>query len=171
MNITLAIKNRLTINQVANYYGINYKGKKISCPFPGHEDKTPSFKLFVKTNTFKCYGCGKQGDIIDLAMYLFNINNTEAMKKLDADFNLQIIGKDIDKKTKEKIKQQQEKIRLEREKEKRKEDLMNKYAENYRKCAEICEVLSPIYPNEPCEAWLMCNELMIMYEERIDNYE
>lgn len=32
------------------------------CPF--HEEKSPSFKVYSATNTFKCYGCGKTGDVL-----------------------------------------------------------------------------------------------------------
>lgn len=39
------------------------KGRKriqIQCPFPDHDDRSPSFSLF-DDNGYKCYGCGKSG--------------------------------------------------------------------------------------------------------------
>lgn len=33
---------------------------QLCCPFPDHDDGTPSFSLF-DDNGYKCYGCGKQG--------------------------------------------------------------------------------------------------------------
>lgn len=36
------------------------------CPF--HQESTPSFHIRVKENKFKCFGCGKGGDVIDLEM-------------------------------------------------------------------------------------------------------
>ena len=36
------------------------------CPF--HNEKTPSFTIFPKTGTFKCFGCGKQGNSVGFLM-------------------------------------------------------------------------------------------------------
>lgn len=39
------------------------KGRRriqICCPFPDHDDSSPSFSLF-DDNGYKCYGCGKHG--------------------------------------------------------------------------------------------------------------
>lgn len=36
------------------------------CPF--HSEKTPSFSVSPKTQRFKCFGCGKQGDVADFIM-------------------------------------------------------------------------------------------------------
>ena len=36
------------------------------CPF--HDETTPSFHIRPKQQDFKCFGCGKGGDVIDLAM-------------------------------------------------------------------------------------------------------
>ncbi len=35
----------------------------------GHEDKTPSMKYYPKTNRFKCFSCGKGGDVVDLVQH------------------------------------------------------------------------------------------------------
>jgi DNA primase len=38
------------------------------CPLPGHEDKTPSFTVYTKTNSWFCFGaCLRGGDVVDLA--------------------------------------------------------------------------------------------------------
>ena len=36
---------------------------KMLCPF--HNERTPSFKIYLKKNDFYCYGCGVGGNIID----------------------------------------------------------------------------------------------------------
>jgi twinkle protein len=36
------------------------------CPF--HDESTPSFHIRLKEQDFKCFGCGKGGDVIDLEM-------------------------------------------------------------------------------------------------------
>ncbi len=39
-------------------HGANYE---CCCPFPSHEEKTPSFKVSIARNIYKCFGCGKGG--------------------------------------------------------------------------------------------------------------
>ena len=34
------------------------------CPFPDHNEKTPSFKISTTKNIYKCFGCGKSGDAL-----------------------------------------------------------------------------------------------------------
>lgn len=51
------------------------------CPF--HEEKTPSFCLFVKDNRYHCFGCGESGDSISLVEKLKNIEFKEAIALLN----------------------------------------------------------------------------------------
>jgi len=40
------------------------------CPFPDHQDSTPSFKVNSEKDCFKCWGCGRGGDVFQLAGWL-----------------------------------------------------------------------------------------------------
>jgi hypothetical protein len=38
------------------------------CPLPGHEDHSPSFTVYLATNSWYCFGaCQRGGDVLDLA--------------------------------------------------------------------------------------------------------
>ena len=50
------------------------------CPF--HDEKTPSFKIFQKTNTYKCFGCGAGGNSIAFIMAKEGISFPEACRSL-----------------------------------------------------------------------------------------
>ncbi len=52
------------------------------CPF--HQEKSPSFKVFPKTNTYKCFGCGAGGNSIGFVMAKENLPFPEAARKLAA---------------------------------------------------------------------------------------
>lgn len=54
--------------------------KKGCCPF--HGDSTPSFVVYPQTNTYKCYGCGKQGNVIGFLMERDRLTFPEAVKAL-----------------------------------------------------------------------------------------
>jgi DNA primase len=48
------------------------------CPLPDHEDKTPSFTVFLKTNSWWCFGCSRGGDVIELARLAWGYEKHEA---------------------------------------------------------------------------------------------
>mgnify|MGYP000101547659 CR=1 FL=1 len=59
------IKSRLSILTVLKHYGLKPdRNGMLKCPF--HEDDQPSLKVYPQTNTFHCFGCGKNGDAIEL---------------------------------------------------------------------------------------------------------
>ena len=63
MEIT-EIKQRLSIETVLKHYGLQAdKNGMLKCPF--HADDTASMKIYEQTNTFNCFGCGKNGDAIE----------------------------------------------------------------------------------------------------------
>ena len=57
--------------------GQSFKGL---CPF--HNEKTPSFNVHASQQYFKCFGCGKGGDVIKFVMEIDNIPFYEALTQL-----------------------------------------------------------------------------------------
>jgi len=53
----IAIYERVT-NKQPKRTGKGWIGK---CPFPDHQDRTPSFVMWPCHNQYKCYGCQKTG--------------------------------------------------------------------------------------------------------------
>jgi DNA primase catalytic core len=77
------IKANLSITTVLSNYNLHPdKHNKICCPF--HEEKTPSFTIYPKTNTFHCFGCGMSGDCIELIQLKENLSKHEAIKKAES---------------------------------------------------------------------------------------
>ena len=92
IDIFSEIKNRLDIQEVLEVYGVDINPKGFAlCPF--HSEKTPSFRINGKNNTFKCFGCDAGGSVIDFVMKYFNLSAIEAAKKTDADFNLNLLNR------------------------------------------------------------------------------
>jgi DNA primase len=79
------IKNKLTMANVLHYYGLKTdKQSRLNCPF--HEDKTPSFQVYYKTQTAYCFSSnckthGKSMDVIDFVMHKENGTKAEAINK------------------------------------------------------------------------------------------
>ncbi len=53
---------------------------KACCPF--HHEKTPSFTVNTDRQYFKCFGCGKGGDVFKFVMELENLDFTSAAEHL-----------------------------------------------------------------------------------------
>lgn len=79
------IKNRLSCRDVFEAYGLSVnRSGFVSCPF--HNERTPSMK--VNHKGYKCFGCGKGGDVIDFVQSFFQISFKDAIHKLNDDFGL-----------------------------------------------------------------------------------
>ena len=69
-----------------------------NCPFPDHEDSSPSFGVNTESNKFNCFGCGKTGNIINLAQMMENLNFVETIQKLSLYIGLDVETADFDMK-------------------------------------------------------------------------
>jgi DNA primase len=58
------------------------------CPF--HKEKTPSFNVNPSLQIFKCFGCGKGGDVFTFVMAYENVEFPEAVKRLADRANIPI---------------------------------------------------------------------------------
>lgn len=74
------IKSHLNILTVLRHYNLSVnKHDMLKCPF--HEDKDPSLKIYSKTNTFHCFGCGATGDQIEFIEKYGKLTKHEAIEK------------------------------------------------------------------------------------------
>ncbi|OYU37595.1 MAG: hypothetical protein CFE33_19930 [Pseudorhodobacter sp. PARRP1] len=77
--------NSLAVHEVGNLLGIKLPTKGMArCPFPSHDDDTPSFEIKKQVNRWRCYGCDKHGGAIDLVMAYQGTSFLEAKKWLAA---------------------------------------------------------------------------------------
>ena len=81
------IKDRLTMREVLERYGYNVK-RRIPCPI--HNGNDDNFE--VKEHTFCCHSHCGSGDVITFVQKLFNLSFPETLRRIDADFGLNIYG-------------------------------------------------------------------------------
>ena len=81
------IKAALDIDRIVSFYGYepNRQGF-VSCPF--HSERTASLKIYPKSNSFYCFGCGAGGDVIDFVRLLYGLDFRQACVRLESDFGL-----------------------------------------------------------------------------------
>ena len=86
------IKKLLDIRYALEVYGVQINSKGYaSCPF--HSEETPSFRVYADTQSFYCFGCGAGGSVIDFVMKRFSDTEMQAAERLNADFNLHLLGR------------------------------------------------------------------------------
>lgn len=105
------VKQAANIEDVVRSYNVNLRRRGTSlwanCPFPGHEEKTPSFCVTPAKNICKCFGCGKGGDAISFVIEMENVNYVDAIKILAKRYNIEVEDKPLTKKEKEKEERQE----------------------------------------------------------------
>ncbi|MEI6105582.1 MAG: DNA primase [Opitutae bacterium] len=84
------LKNRVNIHDVVvrvvvlkKAGGGRFKGL---CPF--HSEKTPSFNVSADKGFYKCFGCGKAGDVINFVMETEGLQFTESVEAIAQRFGL-----------------------------------------------------------------------------------
>lgn len=70
------------VNVISQYVSLEKKGKDYVglCPF--HEEKTPSFTVNEGKQFFKCFGCGKGGNVFTFLMEKENLTFPESVQKV-----------------------------------------------------------------------------------------
>lgn len=81
------IKDRLTMHEVLERYGFSAK-KRIPCPL--HDGKDDNFE--IKGNNWRCYSHCGSGDTISFVQQLYDLSFQDTLRKIDADFGLNIYG-------------------------------------------------------------------------------
>jgi hypothetical protein len=79
MSIFSEIKSKINCADVLRRFNVTYDGNAIRCPLPGHDDGSPSFSTYEADSRFKCFGCGKGGDSIELYELLSGKNQGETI--------------------------------------------------------------------------------------------
>ena len=67
-------------------YGMGKLNRRCVCPF--HDDHAPSLHLNATKNIFKCFSCGKGGDVIGLVMQVKNLKYLDACQWLMKEYNI-----------------------------------------------------------------------------------
>lgn len=70
--------------------GANYIGL---CPF--HNEKTPSFSVSESKGIFKCFGCGKAGNVVNFLMEHEKISYADALRWLANKYHIEIKEKEL----------------------------------------------------------------------------
>ena len=94
------IKRRIDIGElIGEFINLKRRGRHLLglCPF--HNEKTPSFNVNPDLGIYKCFGCGKSGDIFSFYMEYHSLGFVDALKALGkrAGIEVNLSGEPINK--------------------------------------------------------------------------
>ena len=70
------------VQVVTGYFPLQRKGRNLWACCPFHQEKTPSFSVNPEGQYFKCFGCGKGGDVFSFVMAVERMDFPEALASL-----------------------------------------------------------------------------------------
>ena len=145
------LREMLDLRNVAEVYGLIFDRKGFTrCPF--HSEKTASFS--IKEKWGHCFGCGENADAVKLTQQLFGIRFSDAIIKLNSDFNC---GIPIDRKPtlreqREMQRKNKERMAAQRAEQERKEEWEAEYWRRWDRWITYDKnkrLYAPMNPDEP----------------------
>ncbi|NLA15533.1 MAG: DNA primase [Bacteroidales bacterium] len=86
-----SILNAASIEEViGEYVTLKKRGANLVACCPFHNEKTPSFTVSPSKGIFKCFGCGKAGNVIRFIMEHEHLSYVEALKFLGNKYNIPV---------------------------------------------------------------------------------
>ncbi len=80
------------VSLVESYLPLRARGSNMIALCPFHQEKTPSFTIFPDSQYFKCFGCGKAGDVFTFVMEREGVNFREALEILASSAGISLEG-------------------------------------------------------------------------------
>ncbi len=85
--VKLRLKREVSVQRLAEARGIKLRrsGRSLMglCPF--HQDTNPSLSIDPEANVWKCFGCGRAGDVIEWVKYAESVSFNHAVELLKRD--------------------------------------------------------------------------------------
>lgn len=87
-DIAAEIREAVTMEDVLHAYAPSVSTRNHRCPCPIHNGKDYNFS-YTRTG-YKCFVCGASGDVIGFVQTMCGLSRTDAMKRINADFRLNL---------------------------------------------------------------------------------
>ena len=76
---------------IGKYITLKRKGTNHQACCPFHKEKTPSFSVSPAKGFYKCFGCGKAGNVIGFVMDFKKLDYISAIKAIAANHNITLV--------------------------------------------------------------------------------
>ena len=83
------------VDVISDYVTLRKKGVNYQCCCPFHNEKTPSFVVSPTKGVFKCFGCGKGGNVVTFVMEHESVSYAEALKIVAKKYGIEVREKEM----------------------------------------------------------------------------
>lgn len=83
------------VDVISDYVTLRRQGVNYQCCCPFHNEKTPSFIVSPAKGLFKCFGCGKGGNVITFVMEHESVSYAEALKIIAKKYGIEVREKEM----------------------------------------------------------------------------
>lgn len=78
------------VDVLSEFLALKKAGANYECHCPFHDERTPSFKVSISKNIYKCFSCGKSGDAIQFLIEYNKLTYTGAIEHLAAKYHINL---------------------------------------------------------------------------------
>lgn len=82
------------VEVISDFVALKRRGANYTACCPFHNEKTPSFSVSPSKGIFKCFGCGKAGNVVNFVMEHEQLTYVEAIKFLGKKYGIEITEKE-----------------------------------------------------------------------------
>src|SRR5262249_52511095 len=80
------------VEVVSRYVPLKRRGARMMARCPFHAEKSESFGIPLGQKYFKCFGCGKGGDVFVFVAEMERIDKVEALRRLAEEAGIRLSG-------------------------------------------------------------------------------
>lgn len=99
------------VDVISRYMPLKRSGSNFSGNCPFHNEKSPSFMVSPAKQIFKCFGCGKGGNLLTFIQEIEKIDFRDAVKQVAKEGNINLEKYQLDKVKSEEYTDEKEKIK------------------------------------------------------------
>ena len=78
------------VDVIGDFVALKRRGSDYIACCPFHNEKTPSFSVSTRLGIYKCFGCGKAGNVVNFIMEHEQLSYVEAIKYLGKKYGIEV---------------------------------------------------------------------------------
>ncbi len=82
------------VDVIGDFVALKRRGANYTACCPFHNEKTPSFSVSPSKGIFKCFGCGKAGNVVNFVMEHEQLGYVDALKYLGKKYSIEVADKE-----------------------------------------------------------------------------
>ena len=82
------------VDVVGDFVALKRRGANYTACCPFHHEKTPSFSVSPSKGIYKCFGCGKAGNVVNFVMEHEHLGYVEALKFLGRKYGIDVVDRE-----------------------------------------------------------------------------